>query len=170
LHCDLAKTESGSVDDLGGARFMDMADQVIEPPWLTLAEAAAHTGRHIDALRTMARRGKLERRKGNAGQWLVRLPSDDLARSDRRNDLRHDNDLTEVVAELREEVTELRVALARAEAGHDAALAQARTEGDARVAKAEAEAAAQRELGMELRKLLDDARRPWWRRWLTAPS
>jgi hypothetical protein len=51
----------------------------------------------------MARRGKLEKRKGNAGQWLVRLPPDGLARSDRGDDLGGDHDLTEVVAELREE-------------------------------------------------------------------
>jgi hypothetical protein len=70
----------------------------------------------------MVRRGKLERRKGNAGQWLVQLPPDGLARSDRGDDLAVDLDLTEVVTELREEVTELRVALARAEAGHDAML------------------------------------------------
>jgi hypothetical protein len=47
-------------------------------------------------------------------------------------------------------------------------LAQVRAEGDARVAKAEADAAAQRELVAELRKLLDDARRPWWRQWLAS--
>lgn len=149
---------------------MDAADQAVEPPWLTLAEASARTGRHIDALRTMVRRGKLERQKGNAGQWLIKLPTDGLTRSDRGDDLAVDPDLTEVVAELREEVTELRVALARAEAGHDAMLAQARAEGDARAARAEAEAeaeaVAQRELAAELRKLLDDARRPWWRRWV----
>jgi hypothetical protein len=145
---------------------MDATDQAIEPPWLTLAEASARTGRHIDALRTMVRRGKLERQKGNAGQWLVKLPPGGLARSDRGDDLAVDPDLTEVVAELREEVTELRVALARAEAGHDAMLARARAEGDARAARAEAEAVAQRELAAELRKLLDDTRRPWWRRWV----
>jgi hypothetical protein len=72
----------------------------------------------------MVRRGKLERMKGNAGQWLVKLPPDGLARSDRFDDLGHDQDLTEMLAELREEVT-------------------------------------------ELQKLLDDARRPWWRRWLS---
>jgi hypothetical protein len=113
----------------------------------------------------MVRRGKLEKRKGNAGQWLIQLPPEGLTRSDRSDDLGADHDLTEVVTELREEVTELRVALARAEAGHDAMLAQVRAEGDARVARAEAEAVAQRELVTELRKLLDDVRRPWWQRW-----
>ena len=136
---------------------MAEADQDAEAPWLTLAEAATRTGRHIDALRTTVRRGKLDRRKGNAGQWLVRLPPDGLARSDRVDDAGHNQEMAEVVAELREEVTELRVALARAEAGHDAALAQVRAEGEARAARAEGEAAALRELVAELR-------RPWWRR------
>jgi hypothetical protein len=68
------------MSDMGGA---------IEAPWLTLAEAAERTGRHIDALRTMVRRGKLERRKGNSGQWLVRLPTEGLPRSDGSGDLVH---------------------------------------------------------------------------------
>src|SRR3712207_5208365 len=56
-----------------------------EQPWLTLTEAAIRTGRHIDALRAMVRWGKLERRKGNAGQWLVRLPKS-WAEADQGND------------------------------------------------------------------------------------
>jgi hypothetical protein len=81
-----------------------------------------------------------------------------------------------VIAELREELTGLRETLARSEAGREATLAQVRAESEAKVAvatlenalraaKAEAAAAAQRELATELRKLLDDARRPWWQRW-----
>ena len=143
-----------------------------DAPWLTLAEAAARSGRHIDALRTMARRGKLERRKGNAGQWLVRLPAEGLTGPDRdsdpASDAGGDAGLAEVVAELREEVTELRVALARSEAGHDAALAQVRAEGETRAAKAEAELEAARTmLGQErsradrLEAALAEARRPW---------
>jgi|tagenome__1003787_1003787.scaffolds.fasta_scaffold19341608_2 hypothetical protein len=69
--------------------------------------------------------------------------------------------MAEVVAELKEEMTELRVALARAEAGHDAALAQIRAEGDARAARAEAELVAERRLTEELRLQLAAARRPW---------
>jgi regulator of protease activity HflC (stomatin/prohibitin superfamily) len=57
------------------------------------------------------------------------------------------------LAELHDEVAELRVALARAEAG-----------AEARAAKAEAEAAAQRELVAELKAMLAMTRRPWWRR------
>jgi hypothetical protein len=154
-----------------------------DAPWLTLAEAAERSGRHIDAIRTMARRGKLERRKGNAGQWLVKLPPDALLTApdrggDAASDTRADAGLAEVVAELKEEVTELRVALARSEAGHNAALAQVRAEGETRAAKAEAELEAARTmLGQErsrtdrLEAALAEARRPWlakviegWRR------
>jgi hypothetical protein len=150
------------MSDIGGA---------VEAPWLTLAEAAERTGRHIDALRTMARRGKLERRKGNSGQWLVRLPTDGLPRSDGGGDLAIDQGLAEVVAELREEVTELRVALAKSEAGHEAMLAQVKAEGEARAARAEAERdtarealLAERERVVKLDRQLEELRRPWWRR------
>jgi hypothetical protein len=119
-----------------------------EGPWLSLAEASERSGVHVDALRARLRRGRLEGRKGNAGQWLVRLPGtvaggvQGVARGE-----------AGALAELRDEVAELRVALARAEA-----------EGAARAAKAEAEALAQRELVGELKRLLEAARRPWWRR------
>ena len=144
-----------------------------DAPWLTLAEAAERSGRHIDAIRTMARRGKLERRKGNAGQWLVRLSPDALLAAHDRggdavSDTRADAGLAEVVAELKEEVTELRVALARSEAGHNAALAQVRAEGETRAAKAEAELEASRTMlgqervrGDRLEAALAEARRPW---------
>jgi hypothetical protein len=64
-----------------------------------------------------------------------------------------------VVTDLQAEIADLRVALARAEADRDAAKAVAM-----------AEVMAKDALVAELRKLLDDARRPWWRRWLAAPS
>src|SRR5690349_20224375 len=91
-----------------------------EGPWLTLSEAAARSGRHIDALRALARRGRLERRKGNAGQWLVRLP-ESLPQDDSGVALAGDSGMAEAVAELKEEVAELRVALARAETQAEAA-------------------------------------------------
>jgi hypothetical protein len=92
----------------------------------------------------MLRRGKLEGRKSNSGQWLVRMP--ELVAGAAQGE-------TGALAELREEVAELRLALARAEA-----------EGSARAARAEAEALAQRELVVELKRLLELAYRPWWRR------
>src|SRR3954470_24156468 len=85
-----------------------------EGPWLTLSEAAARSGRHIDALRAMARRGKLERRRGNAGQWLVRLP-ESLPQDDSGNDHANDSGFVMLVINLREKAAELRVALTRTE-------------------------------------------------------
>jgi hypothetical protein len=147
-----------------------------EPPMVPLAEAAVMAGRHPEALRSMIRRGQLAARRDNRRGWLVAAPQPAEQNTQPVND-RPLSNLEDALAELREELTGLREALARSEAGHEAALAQARAEGEARVAiataestahaaKAEAEAAAQRELVTELRKLLDDARRPWWRRWV----
>src|SRR5215217_5279593 len=106
-----------------------------ERPWLTLTEAASRTSRHIDAIRAMARRGKLERRKGNAGQWLVRLPESmpqSSARAAQGVDsgnalgtlsagMGGDSAMAEALSELREELADLRVALAEAKGEADAA-------------------------------------------------
>ena len=51
---------------------MSYADD--ESSWLTIAEAAERTGRKIDAMRALVRRGRLPRKKGNRGEWLVQLP------------------------------------------------------------------------------------------------
>src|SRR5687767_11681552 len=123
-----------------------------ERPWLTLTEAAIRTGRHIDALRAMARRGKLEKRRGNQGQWLVRLPESgneagrgndsgtdhlaaDIASGNQSSALANapvaDSGMTEAVSELREEVAELRMALARAETKVESVTALAKVEVEA---------------------------------------
>jgi hypothetical protein len=47
-------------------------------PWLTLSEAAMRSGRHIGALRSLARRGRIPARKGDGGQWLVQLAGHEL--------------------------------------------------------------------------------------------
>ncbi len=131
-----------------------------EGPWLTLSEAAARSGRHIDALRAMARRGKLERRRGNAGQWLVRLP-EALPQDDSGNAHADDSGLAEVVAELR-------VALARAETQAEATKAVAAAEVEAMRRQTAAELAARDAVTAELRArgdrleaALAEARRPW---------
>src|SRR5687767_13707205 len=93
-----------------------MAESEPEASWLTLAEAGRRLGRHPDGLRAMIRRGRLPGRKGNAGQWLVQLPAGSVTESDSAVD----SDL----AELREEVAELRVALARTEAERDSQVAE----------------------------------------------
>ena len=145
-----------------------------EGPWLTLSEAAARSSRHIDALRAMARRGKLERRRGNAGQWLVRLP-EALPQDDSGNAHADDSGLAEVVAELREEVAELRVALARAETQAEATKAVAAAEVEAMRRQTAAELAARDAVTAELRArgdrleaALAEARRPWLARVLEA--
>ena len=173
-----------------------------ERPWLTLTEAAALSGRHIDALRAMARRGRIERRKNNAGQWVVRLPESwpqagtagalgstlGTAPADSGaalgslgtalgNAQGEDSGTAKALAELREEVAELRVALARTESQAEAITAVAKGEVEAvkRVAAAEVEAmreqleagvAARNAVIEELRAELARLRLPFWRRWI----
>ena len=124
-------------------------------PWVTLSEAASQTGRHIDAVRSLVRRRKLTARKGNNGAWLVQLPAS-LTQPDRGADVVTDTTVTELLAE----VTELREALAEAEAEARAASDIA----EARVDAAKAKAAAVRELADRLTAELAELRRPWWRR------
>ena len=126
-----------------------------ERPRLTLTEAAARSGRHIDALRALVRRGRIEARRGNRGQWLVHLP-ESLPEADQGE--------PEALTELREEVAELRVALARAEAEADKAKAVAQAQVDATRAAAAAEAAAKDAVIDELRRELEWHLRSWWRR------
>jgi hypothetical protein len=126
-------------------------------PWISLSEAAERTGRHIDALRSLVRRKRIPARKGNGGQWLVQLPAEPLTQTDKVTDLGND----EVVAGLMAEMTELREALARAEAKAQAA----RDIAGARVAAVRAEVDAKDQVITELKAMLAEARRPWWRRW-----
>jgi hypothetical protein len=66
-----------------------------------------------------------------------------------------DRGLTEAMTDLQDEITDLRERLARSEA--DAAAARA-------IAASQVEAKDQ--LITELKAMLDEARRPWWRRWM----
>ena len=120
-----------------------------QEPWVGLTEAGRMTGRHPDALRAMIRRGKLQGRKNNAGQWLVQIPPGMLAESDPADD----PDMAGVVAELRDELLEARVAAARAEAERDSAVGNL----------ADARATIERERGRvdRLEAVLAEARRPW---------
>jgi hypothetical protein len=85
--------------------------------WVGLAEAARRLGRHPDGLRAMIRRGKLQACKGNSGQWLVQVPAGAESSAE------SDSDVAEELAALREELTESRVAAARAQAALDSLLA-----------------------------------------------
>ncbi len=122
-----------------------------EPPWLTMTEVAAQTGLHRDAIRSRARRGLIPTRRGNRGQVLVQLTTAAMATPGQDDD----HDLAVVVTDLQAEVTDLREALARAEATRDAAMTTAKATLEAKDI-----------LVAELQKMLEDARRPWWRRWM----
>jgi ribosomal protein L29 len=135
-----------------------MADPQEDAPWLSLSEASQRTGRHVNALRSVLRRGRLEARKGSHGQWLVRLPADLPADPGPADSMAGDW----TVAELNAEVAELREELAGLRAGLKAA-------GDV----AEAQLAAKEELIQELQKMLGslraelaEVRKPWWRWWI----
>ena len=126
-----------------------MAD---EQPWLSLTEAAQLTGLARDAIRAKARRGHIPSRKGNRGEVVVQVPAGLLAGVSQgqasllANGGQDKADLLAEVVELRED---LATALAERDAARD------------KVATA---VAAKAELIVELKALLAEARRPWWRR------
>lgn len=126
-----------------------MAD---EPSWLTLSEAAERSGLNREALRARARRGLVASRKGNSGEVLVQVPAGLLAgdgRAEAGPPAGGGQDMADLTADLQAEVSELRVALARAEAGRDAAKATAA-----------AEALATREVVDLLKAQLAETRKP----------
>lgn len=128
-------------------------------PLVTLAEAGRLTGRHPEALRAMVRRGRLRMTRGNDGRMLIELPDEATGLGAGQQPAEAGrlagqvDELDELVADLRDELGVLKVELARAEADRDAA----RTVAEARVEAKDA-------LISELRELLADARRPWWRK------
>lgn len=133
-----------------------------EQPWLGLTEAARVTGLDREAIRSRVRRGQVPSRRNNRGELLVQLPADLLAEVDRpaTGEL---TALRAALTDLTAEVADLRAALARAEAEREAARAVAVAD----VATARAEIEAKDIVIAELRAMLAEARRPWWRRLLT---
>src|SRR3954471_2494922 len=97
-----------------------MAHDDNEASLLSLTEAAARIGRHPEALRSMIRRGRLEAVRGNDGRLLVRLTAG-LQQVADRSVTEDAAATTDLAAELQTEIAELRVAVARLEAGRDAA-------------------------------------------------
>mgnify|MGYP000199166388 CR=1 FL=1 len=156
-----------------------MADQRLvddEPgDWVSLVDASSRLGVSVDALRSRARRGMITMRRGNDGRLQVRVLASQTAVTDQpadRSRLDSDGVDDEALAELREEIVELRVTVARLEAERDAArvganveIAAAKAVAAAEVAAVRAEVTAKEMVITELRELLTDARRPWWRRW-----
>jgi hypothetical protein len=128
--------------------------------WLHVEEAAARLGLRPAALRTRIARGQHPHRKDNRGRLLVPVSAALAPPSFDEDGHRQD----EEVERLRQRVEELTVSLHEAQL----ALAKAEAAGEIARAKAEAEVAAQRELVVELRAMLADARRPFWRRWVGA--
>jgi hypothetical protein len=139
-----------------------------EPPRLPLAEAAARLGKSVDAVRAMIRRGKLATVRGNDGRLLVSVPPS-LVQADAQPRLGNGEagDRSRLGARLGDDEAAARLLIERDEAlaeadhwreqSHRAKVAQAR---------AEAELAAKNELIGELKAMLAEARRPWWRRWV----
>ena len=124
--------------------------------WLRVDEAAARLGLHPSALRSHVARRQHPHRKDNHGRVLAAVPAGVTLPSSDEGSHRHNEELATLrqrVDELTASLTEARVALVRAEAT-----------GAIATAKAEAEVVAQRELVAELRAMLAEARRPWWRR------
>jgi hypothetical protein len=141
--------------------------------WLTVSEAATRTSLHIDRLRSMIRRGKLEKRRGNRGEWLVLVPAEMMTGSDLVDDARGPatGDIDPVDGSVMTKLTDALTELAALEHELGAALtrsavaeAEATTLRDA-LTKAEAMAdqlrAEHRATVAELRAELAEARRPW---------
>ncbi len=159
-----------------------MSDQ---PNLYTLAEASRLTGLSTEALRLRIKRGKLAAEKGNDGHPRVRLTSADLEDFRRQVDqqkstlTRQDADRTNAIKVLETAVDALRERVDRAE-GESATLREQVESERARAGRAEAErdaarvereaakvaAAAAEGEAKGLRLALDEARRPFWRRWL----
>ena len=131
-------------------------------PWLPLCDAVTATGWKPERIRSLARRGTVPRKHGNGRGWLYQVTQELVAA--RATDAAspsagHMFDTEEaarwraVVADLQEEIVELRIGLTRAE---DRAATAERV--------AAIEAAAKERVIAYLERTLSDARRPWWRR------
>ena len=153
--------------------------------WLTLGEAAAATGWKPERIRSLARRGTIQRKRGNSRDWLYHItPELVAARASTTADPSAGTD----DAPLWQEVVELRVGLARAEERAAAAERLAVVEIAARdqlVTELRGALTREREVasGMKdqlgqlttkfdeqlcaMRAELAAARRPWWRRMLS---
>lgn len=148
-----------------------------QPKPYLLTEAASLTGLSVDAIRKRILRRKLRGNRSNEdGLWRVWLTETDieaakagrLAGQDVDNpsdESRTINALEALAAMSQEALTQQQMRAEKAEARADAVQAEAaklREEGAAlavRVAVAETEAKG-------LREALEEARRPFWRRWL----
>jgi hypothetical protein len=141
------------------------------PAWLPLAEAAQRLGTTVDALRKRVRRELVMARRGQDGRIEVLVTPEIVASHSPdtgEGEARHRPDEGEALRLL----VQLDEAHERVEAWRSAAetakleAAGLRAERDAAVATAAAKVEAAERVIAELRAMLADARRPWWRRWL----
>jgi hypothetical protein len=185
---DADREEHAAVDDQAAAP--GSADR--PSGWLTVVDAARATAWHPERLRSLARRGMVVSRRGNRGleilveHGLPRPTGDQLRPRGRPTAADGDGAEPAILREqverlratvdaLRDELAEaaaraagLRVDLTKALAEREAARAVAVADVTAAKLVAEAEIAAKDVLVAELRALLAEARRPWWRRLLAS--
>lgn len=140
--------------------------------WLTLSEAAARSGLHKELLRARAKRGQLEARRNNRGEVLVMLPASLLmpAQGDGQDAAQGTvyaqvEQLAELVTSLEGELANVRLELVEARAEARTAKAVALADVEAAKRAAEEAIAAKESLVEELKALLAEMRKPWWR-WL----
>jgi hypothetical protein len=180
-------TPMAYVDD--GAVHVTAQTGQDDQPLVTLAEAAALTGRSLVAVRAALRRDldrpederRLKARKNNAGEWLIAVPVDwrrqtaphagrqdgHTPATDAAQAGQYADDTLTLAGRLGvlEEAVAGRLAdLQRNLATAHVALAKAEGERDAAQAVALAKEQAAERLIAELRAQLTEARRPWWAR------
>jgi hypothetical protein len=154
--------------------------------WANLTRAARRLGWPRERLRSLARRGRVRTRRTNTGELLILLTPELVAQTqadpgpthgsaDGPNASDHvvDPEVSLEVDPRASRVAGLQVDLAKAIAERDAARAvavadvnAAKMVAEAEIAAAKAEAAAKDQVIAELKAMLAEARRPWWRRWI----
>jgi hypothetical protein len=125
--------------------------------WLSQSEAGLRLGWKLNRVISARRSGRLQGRKGNRGEWLVRVP-DGLGVAGAEPG--YSQVETEPAAELREELAELKHALGRAEGRSEALLQQ--------VSSLAENLAAERARGDRLETALAEARKSWLERLIEA--
>jgi hypothetical protein len=133
---------------------------------VSVAEAARRLGKSPDAIRSALRRKTLEGYRDNQGDW--RIPADSLPTAT----IDHETVSGPAVDALRQELDRLHEELRQA---RDVAETARRLSDDRqatvadlreRLGRVEGAVAAKDELIGELKAMLAEARRPWWRRWV----
>jgi hypothetical protein len=151
----------------------DSPAEAAAEPLMSLAEAAAATGRKPEAIRAMVRSGRLQARRGNDGKLLIAIPAHmrQPSGSQAEADLSRAASLEADVERWRAAAEEARLEAAKAavEARLEAAVAAAEN----RLLREELSRERERNgrLEGELRELVErlerdlmEARRPWWAR------